>query len=63
MCKAFKELAAELAEEKAKELAAEKAEELACRLLMRGKMTEEEIAEDTGLSLEAVKGLAKLQPT
>ncbi len=58
-----KELAAEKAEELAEEKAAEKAEELACRLLMRGKMTEEEIAEDTGLSLEAVKGLAKLQPT
>lgn len=51
MCKAFEDLA----EERAKELAR--------RLLARGKMTEEEIAEDTGLSLEIVRGLAELQPT
>lgn len=53
MCKAFKDLAEEMAEERA--------EELALRLLMRGKMTEEEIAEDTKLPLE-VRRLAKLQP-
>lgn len=50
MCKAFKDLAEE------------RAEELALRLLMRGKMTEEEIAEDTKLPLEVVRRLAKLQP-
>lgn len=54
MCKAFKDLAEEMAEERA--------EELALRLLMRGKMTEEEIAEDTRLSLEVVRRLAK-QPS
>lgn len=46
----------DLAEERAKEL-------LARRLLARGKMAEAEIAEDTGLSLETVRGLAGLQPT
>ncbi|HBA46557.1 MAG TPA: hypothetical protein DCZ91_01900 [Lachnospiraceae bacterium] len=60
MCKAFKDLAEDLAEERAKERAKEKAKELARRLLARGKMTEEEIAEDTGLPLETVRGLAEL---
>jgi len=55
--------AEELAKGKAEELAKENAKELALRLLARGKMTEDEIAEDTNLPLEVVRGLAKLQPT
>ncbi len=61
------EKARELAEEKARELAEEKAreaaKELALRLLARGKMTKEEIAEDTELSLDVVRRLAELQCT
>jgi len=63
MCKAFRDLAEEVAEERARETAREMAREMAIRLLARGKMTEEEIAEDTKLPLEVVKGLAELQPT
>ena len=54
MCKAFEDLADKRAEERAKELA--------LKLLARGKMTVEEIAEDTELSLEVVKQLSELQP-
>lgn len=39
------------------------AKELALRLLARRKMTKEEIAEDTELSLDVVRRLAELQYT
>ena len=39
----------------------ETAQETALRMLKRGKMTIQEIAEDTGLSIEAVEQLAGLQ--
>ena len=68
-----KEIAEEIAEEKAKEIAEEKAKEIveeraleekkasARRLIARGKLTLEEIAEDTDLSIEVVRDLAGLQ--
>ncbi|MCI9336814.1 MAG: hypothetical protein HFH93_04590 [Lachnospiraceae bacterium] len=67
------EKAKEIAEEKAKEIAEEKAKEIveeraleekkasARRLIARGKLTLEEIAEDTDLSIEVVRDLAGLQ--
>ena len=63
------ELAEELAEEKAEKLAEEKTKEqvieekkvLARRMIARGKLTVEEIAEDTELTVDVVKNLAELQ--
>lgn len=58
-------IAEEKAEEKAKEIAKEKALEekkaLARRMIARGKLTLEEIAEDSDLPIEAVRDLAGLQ--
>lgn len=63
--KCAKEWAKEMAEEMAKEMAeVKKVEEKkasARRMIIRGKMTLEEIAEDTDLSLEEVRELAELQ--
>ncbi len=47
MCKAIEEM---ILEEK---------QELALKLIKRGKMTNEEIAEDTGLSLETIEEMSK----
>lgn len=47
MCKAMEEM---ILEEK---------QELALKLIKRGKMTNEEIAEDTGLSLETIEEMSK----
>lgn len=63
------ELAHEMAEELAQEMAEKKAEEklleekksFACRMIARGKLTMEEIAEDTDLPLEVVRDLAGMQ--
>ena len=60
-----KEKAEEIAEEKAEEIAKEKALEekkaSARRMIARGKLTLEEIAEDSDLPIEAVRDLAGLQ--
>lgn len=64
-----KERVEELAKEKAEELIKERSEEKlleekkssACRMIARGKLTMEEIAEDTDLPLEVVRDLAGLQ--
>ena len=68
-----KEKAEEIAKEKAEEIAKEKAEEIAKekaleekkasarRMIARGKLTLEEIAEDSDLPIEAVRDLAGLQ--
>jgi hypothetical protein len=60
-----KEMAEEIAEEKAEEIAKEKALEekkaSARRMIARGKLTLEEIAEDSDLPIEAVRDLAGLQ--
>nr|WP_304968984.1 hypothetical protein [uncultured Acetatifactor sp.] len=59
------EIAEEMAEEKAEEIAKEKALEekkaSARRMIARGKLTLEEIAEDSDLPIEAVRDLAGLQ--
>ena len=64
-----KEKAEEMAKEKAEEMVKEKAEEMALeerrasarRMIARGKLTLEEIAEDSDLPIEAVRDLAGLQ--
>ncbi len=68
-----KEKAEEIAKEKAEEIAKEKAEGIAKekaleekkasarRMIARGKLTLEEIAEDSDLPIEAVRDLAGLQ--
>ena len=59
------EIAEEMAKEKAEEIAKEKALEekkaSARRMIARGKLTLEEIAEDSDLPIEAVRDLAGLQ--
>ena len=51
MCKAMEEM---ILEERLEEK-----QELALKLIKRGKMTIEEIAEDTGLSLETIEEMSK----
>lgn len=53
------ELMDKIAERRAEEAAHNRSVENALRMIARGKMTLEEIAEDTGLSLEEVKELAE----
>ena len=61
----FEDLVAKWGEVRAKEIAEEKALEekkaSARRMIARGKLTLEEIAEDTDLSIEIVRDLAGLQ--
>ena len=57
MCQIFEDLA----EKRAEEARIEEKKAFARRLIARGKLTLEEIAEDTNLSLEEVKKLAGLQ--
>jgi len=65
VCKTFEELADKRAEkvakEVAKEVAEEKAKETARRMLAKGKLSYEEIAEYTDLPVEEVRSLADLQ--
>ena len=56
-----KEMAKEKAEEIAKEMALEEKKALARRMIARGKLTLEEIAEDSDLPIGAVRDLAGLQ--
>jgi len=51
----------EMRNEVAKKVAHEKSVEVATRLLLRGKQTHEEIAEDTDLTIEEVEALAANQ--
>ncbi|MCX4345431.1 MAG: hypothetical protein OSJ53_16285 [Kineothrix sp.] len=57
MCQVFEDLA----EKWAKERVTEEKKESARRMIVRGKQTLEEIAEDIGLPLEEVRELAGLQ--
>ena len=57
MCQIFEDLAEKRVAEEKKAFA----RRLARRLIARGKQTLEEIAEDTGLSIDEVKELAGLQ--
>ena len=58
MCKTFEELANKVAEARAEE----EKKAFARRMLEKGKLTFEEIAEYADLSVEEVRALAKLQP-
>lgn len=58
MCRAFEEIAFEAAKE-AKHKASV---ETALKMIARGRMTLEEISEDSGLSLDEVKELAAKKP-
>lgn len=58
MCKTFEELANKVAEARAEE----EKKAFARRMLKKGKLTFEEIAEYADLSVEEVRALAKLQP-
>ncbi len=66
MCQVFEDLAEKIAMEIAGEMAEERAVEekkaFACRMIARGKLTIEEIAEDADLPLEVVQELAGFQP-
>lgn len=64
MCKTFEELANKVAEARAEARARAKEEKkaFARRMLEKGKLTFEEIAEYADLSVEEVRALAKLQP-
>ena len=57
MCQIFEDLA----EKRAEEARIEEKKAFARRLIARGKLTLEEIAEDTNLSLEEVRKMAGLQ--
>ena len=59
--KLAEEKAEKLAEEKTKEQVIEEKKVLARRMIARGKLTVEEIAEDTELTVEVVRNLAGLQ--
>lgn len=61
MCQAFEELAEKWAEERAEEVRIEEKKALACRMIARGKLTVEEIAEDADLPIDVVKNLVGLQ--
>lgn len=57
MCQVFEDLA----EKRAEEARIEEKKVLARRLIVRGKLTIEEIAEDADLPIEVVRDLAGLQ--
>lgn len=59
MCQVFEDLA----EKRAEEARIEEKKALARRLIARGKLTIEEIAEDADLPIEVVRDLAGLQLT
>lgn len=61
MCQVFEELAEKRANERAEEVRIEEKKLLARRMIARGKLTVEEIAEDTDLPIEVVRDLAGLQ--
>ena len=61
MCQVFEDLAEKRAEKKAEEARIEEKKALARRLIARGKLTIEEIAEDADLQIEVVRDLAGLQ--
>ena len=61
MCQVFEDLAEKRAEKKAEEARIEEKKALARRLIARGKLTIEEIAEDADLPIEEVRDLAGLQ--
>ncbi len=61
MCQVFEDLAEKRAEKKAEEARIEEKKALARRLIARGKLTIEEIAEDADLPIEVVRDLAGLQ--
>ena len=61
MCQVFEDLAEKRAEKKAEEARIEEKKALARRLIARGKLTIEEIAEDADLPIEVVRDLASLQ--
>lgn len=62
MCRAFEEIAFEAAKEAAEKATHEKAIDTALKMIARGRMTLEEISEDSGLPLEEVKELAQKKP-
>lgn len=61
MCQVFEELAEKRAEEARLEARLEEKKASALRMIARGKLTVEEIAEDADLPVEVVKDLAGLQ--
>lgn len=61
MCQVFEDLAEKRAEKRAEEARIEEKKTLARRLIARGKLTIEEIAEDADLPIEVVRDLAGLQ--
>lgn len=62
MCRAFEEIAFEAAKEAAEKATHEKAIDTALKMIARGRMTLEEISEDSGLPLDEVKELAQKKP-
>lgn len=62
MCRAFEEIAFEAAKEAAEKATHEKAIDTALKMIARGRMTLEEISEDSGLPLDEVKELAQKEP-
>lgn len=61
MCQVFEDLAEKRAAKRAEEARIEEKKALARRLIVRGKLTIEEIAEDADLPIEVVRDLAGLQ--
>ena len=61
MCQIFEDLAEKRAEERAEERAIEEKKSFARRMIAKGKLSIEEIAEYTDLPIEEVKELAGLQ--
>nr|WP_297864261.1 hypothetical protein [uncultured Acetatifactor sp.] len=61
MCEIIENLAEKWAEEMVEERTLEEKKASAYRLIARGKLTLEEIAEDTDLPIEVVRDLAGLQ--
>ena len=61
MCQVFEELAEKRVNERAEEIRVEEKKALARRMIVRGKLTVEEIAEDVDLPIEVVRDLAGLQ--
>lgn len=61
MCEIFENLAEKWAQERAEERALEEKKASARRMIARGKLTVEEIAEDVDLPIEVVRDLAGLQ--
>lgn len=61
MCQVFEELAEKRVNERTEEIRVEEKKALARRMIARGKLTVEEIAEDVDLPIEVVRDLAGLQ--